>query len=73
MLPNHDENYITTLISKYQLLNLSKKNDEEMKKLKDKLDSIANQLKENDETLFTLVRYELFLNEYFNTDTAKVD
>lgn len=44
-----------------------------MKKLKDKLDSIANQLKENDETLFTLVRYELFLNEYFNTDTAKVD
>lgn len=44
-----------------------------MTAVKDKLDTIAKQLKETDETLFTLVRYELFLNEYFNKDTAKVD
>lgn len=39
-----------------------------MKKIKNKLDDIAKNTKENENTLYSLIRYELFLNKYFDTD-----
>lgn len=44
-----------------------------MKAIKNKLDEIAKNTKENDNTLYSLIRYELFLNKYFDTDISKLN
>lgn len=44
-----------------------------MKAIKNKLDDIAKNTKENENTLYSLIRYELFLNKYFDTDIQKLN
>lgn len=67
MSPN-DENYVATLIELYNYLYQKNEKLEEMNAIKNKLDDIAKNTKENENTLYTLIRYELFLNKYYSTN-----
>lgn len=44
-----------------------------MKAIKNKIDDIAKNTKENEHTLYSLIRYELFLIKYFYTDIQKLN
>ncbi|CAD8156280.1 unnamed protein product [Paramecium octaurelia] len=73
LLSQNDENYVATLIEQFNYLHQTNGNVEDMKVIKNKLDDIAKNTKENENTLYSLIRYELFLNKYFETDIQKLN
>ncbi|CAK71804.1 unnamed protein product (macronuclear) [Paramecium tetraurelia] len=72
LLSPNDENYVATLIELYNYLYQKNEKLEEMNAIKNKLDDIAKNTKENENTLYTLIRYELFLNKYYSTNLQKL-